>query len=127
MLASALPFYYALIDAIVSLSRDETISIRRSLTSALRAFPALLASEILTLLVVVMLFLIAVPLITVGSLAGIIEVIIGSPALVLVVPVYYFTSRVYVLDRIWNVVKNNPGGYIVLGLIGLLFVGLSEL
>ncbi|MBP1912763.1 hypothetical protein [Thermococcus stetteri] len=73
ILISAMFFHYALIDAAVSLSKDGDISLRKSLNSALKAFPALLASEVF-----------------------------------------------------WKVAKNNTGGYIVLGLVGLLLTELSK-
>ncbi|ASJ02740.1 hypothetical protein A3L09_05470 [Thermococcus profundus] len=128
ILLSVLFSYYALIDAAVSISQKKEVSIGEIIRSSLRAFPALIASEVLTFLVVlVLLLIVSIPLIIFGPLARIIEVIIGMPALLLVVPAYYFIRKVYVLDRIWNVVRNNPGGYIVLGIVGLVFAELSKL
>jgi hypothetical protein len=128
ILVSVLFSYYALIDAAVSISKEKEISVGEVIKSSLSALPGLIASEVLTFLVVVLLLLIvSIPLLILGPLAGIIDVIISGPALLLVVPAYYFTRKIYVLDRIWNVAKNNPGGYIVLGIVGLLFAELSKL
>ncbi|WP_258084704.1 hypothetical protein [Thermococcus thermotolerans] len=112
-----LGFSYAMVDLAVGLSEGNEKRPLESILSGLRSIPALVASEILVFIVMILvLMLLAIPIAVLGPFGGFVAGLIASPAFALVVPAYYFTKKIGPVGEIWGVVKGNPGGYFTLGL-----------
>ncbi|NJE60786.1 hypothetical protein [Thermococcus sp. 21S7] len=117
-----LGFGYSMVDFAVGLSAGTERRLRDSLTSGLRAIPALAASEILVFVVLLLvLILLAIPMVLLGPFSNVLAGLVVSPAFALVVPAYYFTKNISLIGEIWRVVKRNTGGYFALG-AGLVLV-----
>ncbi|ASA77191.1 hypothetical protein [Thermococcus sp. 5-4] len=117
-----LGFGYAMVDFAVGLSAGTERRLQDSLTSGLRAIPALAASEILVLIVLLLvLILLAIPMALLGPFSNVLVGLVASPAFALVVPAYYSTKNIGLIEEIWRVVKKNTGGYFALG-AGLVLV-----
>ncbi|CAD5243868.1 hypothetical protein [Thermococcus camini] len=112
-----LAFSYALVDAAVELAREGEKRTLESIAAGLKALPALIAAEVLTFIfVLIALILLAIPIAILGPFGSFIAGIIATPAFALVVPAYYFTRNVGVVEKIWRVARSNPCGYFTLGL-----------
>ncbi|WP_297091921.1 hypothetical protein [Thermococcus sp.] len=110
-------FSYAMVDFAVELSEGNERRPFESMLSGLRSIPALVASEILVFIAMILvLILLAIPIALLGPFGGFIAGLIASPAFALVVPAYYFTKKIGPVGEIWRIAKGNPGGYFTLGL-----------
>ncbi|ASJ08870.1 hypothetical protein A3L11_06385 [Thermococcus siculi] len=127
VIMSILAFSYALVDAAVK-SQEESFSLKESVLSGFRALPALIASEFIVFLALLLvLIVLAIPLAIFGTIGGILVGILAAPAFALVVPIYYFERKIGPVHEIWKVIRNNTGGYIVLGLLLTLFDTITTL
>ncbi|NJE06389.1 hypothetical protein E3E36_09580 [Thermococcus sp. M36] len=115
---SLLTFSYALINIAAGLSEGREVSIRKSILSGFRALPALVASEFIMLLaLLIALILLAIPIAVLGPAGGLLVGVLAGPAFALVIPAYYFTHKIGGVGEVWKIFKNNPTSYIVLGIL----------
>lgn len=124
---SLLAFSYALVDTAVATSKGEERSIGGSILSGIRALPALVVSEFVVFLaLLVVLLVLAVPIAILGIAGTMLVETLATPAFALVIPIYYFERRIGPVREIWRVFKNNTDGYLVLGLLsGLLDIAMT--
>jgi hypothetical protein len=112
-----LAFSYALVDTAVK-SQEGNVSLKKSIVSGFRTLPHLIAAEfILFLALLLALIVLAIPIAIFGPVGAVLVGILASPAFALVVPIYYFERKIGPVSEIWEILKNNTGGYIVLGLL----------
>lgn len=115
-------FSYALVDTAVSIYGEKERSLRESILAGIRSLPALIASEIIVFIaLILLLILLAIPIAILGIAGTVLVGILAAPAFALVLPIYYFERKIGPVGEIWRIFKNNTGGYLVLGLLaGLL-------
>ena len=115
-------FSYAMVDTAVSLSLEMKRSLGESIFAGIRALPALIVSEIIVFIALLMtLILLSIPIAILGLAGAVLVGILTAPAFALVIPIYYFERKIGPVKEIWEIFKNNTGGYLILGLLaGLL-------
>ncbi len=112
-------FNYVLVGVAYRSANGEQVIIKNELVRGINSLPSLLVAELMVLFAV---FLLGV---TVGALLfavfrgfGMILVsFLMLPVTSLVAPAYYLTGNIIPLGEIFNAIRNNPAGYLVLALV----------